>query len=135
MAATFTLEILTPDRAFYSEVIEMVILKTPQGEMGVLAGHIPMVVAVDAGPVRIKKGNEWVEAALTEGFMEIKQDRAIILVDTAEWPDEIDERRAEEAKVRAEERLHNQLSQIEYTRSQAALARAMARLKVRKSLK
>ncbi len=135
MASTFKLEIVTPERLFFSGDVETVVLKTPLGEIGILPGHIPLVAAVAVGPLRIKKDGEWVEAVLTEGFMEIKQDKTIILTDTAEWPDEIDENRAEAARVRAEERLHQQISQIEYIRSQAALSRAMARLRVKRSIK
>lgn len=135
MASTFKLEIVTPERMFFSGDVESVVLKTLQGEIGILPGHIPLVAAVAVGPLRIKKDGEWVEAVLTEGFMEIKQDKTIILTDTAEWPHEIDENRAEEARIRAEERLHQQISQMEYIRSQAALSRAMARLRVKRSIK
>lgn len=134
MASTFVLEIITPERKFFSGEVEMVILKTPEGEMGILQGHVPMVVAVDIGPIKIKKDGEWLEAVLTEGFMEVKQDKTVILTDTAEWPNEIDVNRAKAAKDRAEERLHRQTTQMEYYRSQTALARALARLKVTKIL-
>ncbi len=127
---TFRLEIVTPDRIFYSGEAESVIVSTVTGERGIMKGHIPMVTCVDAGTVKIRNGNDWKEAVITEGFMEIKQDSMVLLTDTAEWPSEIDRNRAEAAKIRAEERLHKQLSQIEYVRSKAAMARAMARLKV-----
>jgi F-type H+-transporting ATPase subunit epsilon len=132
MASTFNLEIVTPERKFFSGEVEMVIFRTPEGEMGVLKNHTPMVVAVAIGLVKIKKDDEWIEAILTEGFMEINQNKTVILTDTAEWPSEVDANRARAAKERAEERLQRQLSQIEYIRSRAALARAMARLKVTK---
>lgn len=132
MASTFNLEIITPQRQFFTGNVEMIIIKTPQGEMGVLHGHIPMVVAIESGPIRILQDGKWLEAALSEGFIEVKQEKAIILADTAEWPEEIDVNRAKAAKERAEERLQRQLSRIEHLRSQAALARALARLKVTK---
>lgn len=135
MANTFFLEIVTPERSFLSENVEMVIVKTPQGELGILAGHIPMVTNVAVGPVQIKKDGKFLEAVMTEGFMEVTQEKTVILVDTAEWPEEIDEKRAEEAMLRAEERLHSHISHMEYTRSQAALARAMTRLKVKKQIR
>lgn len=135
MSATFNLEIVTPDRKFFSGEVEAVIFRTLDGEMGILKGHAPMVVAVAIGPLRIKKDGEWLDAVLTEGFMEIKQDKTIILTDTAEWPNEIDINRANEAKARAEERLQRQLNQVEHMRSQAALARALARLKVSRNIK
>jgi F-type H+-transporting ATPase subunit epsilon len=135
MASTFNIEILTPEKKFFSGEVEMIILKTTEGEMGVLAGHTPMVVAVAVGPIRIKKDNDWLEAVLTEGFMEVKQDKTVILTDTAEWPNEIDINRAKSAKERAEERLQRQLSQVETMRSRVALARALARLKITKQIK
>lgn len=135
VSSAFELEIVTPERKFFSGEVEMVILKTPQGEMGVLKGHTPMVVAIAVGPLRIKKDGEWLEAVLTEGFMEVKQEKTVILTDTAEWPQEVDVNRAKAAKERAEERLQRQLNQAEYIRSQAALARALARLKVSKEIK
>lgn len=129
---TFKLEIVTPERVFLSETVEMVVVKTPQGELGVLAGHIPLVVAIAVGPVKVKKSDgEELTAVLTEGFMEVRQDKTIIFTDTAEWPHEIDANRAEAARKRAEERLAMKQSEVEYIRSQAALSRAMARLKVK----
>jgi F-type H+-transporting ATPase subunit epsilon len=131
MASNFNLEIATPERNFYNDDIEMVVVRTPQGEMGVLPGHEPMVVAIDIGPVRIKKDGQWVEAVLTSGFMEATPERVVILCDTAEWPDEIDVNRAKSAKERAEERLNHKQTKLDYIKSQAALSRAMARLQVK----
>ncbi len=135
MSSEFELEIITPERKFFSGQVEMVILKTTEGEIGILKGHMPMVAAVAVGPIRIKKEGEWIEAVLTEGFMEVKPDKTVILTDTAEWPNEIDINRAKAAMERAEERLQRQLGRIEYMRSQAALARALARLRVTREIK
>lgn len=134
MSSTFYIEILTPDRKFFWGDVETIIVKTPSGELGVLKGHIPMVVVIDIGTIKIKKDGKWIDAVLSEGFMEVKQDSAIILVDTAEWPDEIDVNRAKAAKERAAERLLRRKNQTEYVQSKAAMARAMARLKVKKDL-
>ena len=65
-----------------------------------------------------------------DGFVEIMPEFVVLLADTVEWPDEIDIRRAKEAKERAQERLRQKESQREYYHSKAALSRAMARLKV-----
>ena len=127
---TFFLEVLTPERKFYSAEAEEVIFRTVDGEMGVLAKHAPTVVAVDIGPIRIKAEGKWIEALVTEGFAEIMPNKVVILTDTAEYPEEIDLNRAKAAKARAEEKLQKQLSQIEYVRSKTALARAMARMKM-----
>ena len=135
MASTFNLEIITPERKFFSGEVETVILKTLEGEIGILKGHAQMVIAVAIGPMRIKKDGEWLEAVLSEGFMEITQDKTIILTDTAEWPNEIDTNRAKAAKERAEERIQRQKDNIETVRSRAALARAVARLKITKEIR
>lgn len=129
---TFFLEVLTPDRKFFSGEAEGVVFKSVDGEMGVLARHAPTVAAVSVGPLRINAQGKWIEALVTDGFAEIMPDKVVILVDTAEYPEEIDINRAKSAKDRAQERLQKQLSQIEYTRSKAALSRAMARLKITK---
>lgn len=134
MASTFHLEIATPDRKFFSDTVEMVVVYTPQGELGILPGHEPLLVGVASGPIQIKKDGAWQEAALTLGFMEITQEKTVILCDTAEWPDEIDANRAKAAKERAEEKLVRQLSKLEYIRTQAALHRAITRLKVKKGI-
>ena len=135
MAGTFFLEIVAPDRKFFSGDVEMLILKTPEGEIGILKGHMPMVVAVAIGPIKIVKDGERLEAVVSEGFIEIRQEKTIMLVDTAEWPNEVDINRAKAAAERARERLQSQLSQIEYIRSQAALQRALTRLKVTKEIR
>lgn len=135
MAKTFYLEIDTPTRQFFADAVQRVVLKTPMGEVGVLPGHIPMVIAVSVGPVKIRQNGKWRIAFLSEGFMEVTQERAVIMTDNAEWPEEIDENRAKEAKLRAEERLHRQISKVEYIRSQAALSRAMERLKIKSKMK
>ena len=129
MPGTFPLEIVTPDRKFFSDDVEMVVVKTPQGQIGVMKGHIPMVAAVHIGRAKILKNGELKNAILNSGFMEVTRNGVVILVDTAEWPHEIDVNRALEAKKRAEERLERKLSHIEYQRTQAALSRALARIR------
>ena len=127
--STFNLEIITPERNFFSGEVECVVFKSVDGEMGVLARHAPTVAAVAVGPIRIKADGKWIDAVVTEGFAKIMPDKVVIMTDTAEYPEEIDINRAKAAKDRAQERLQKQLSQLEYMRSKTALARAMARLK------
>ncbi|MDP4153598.1 MAG: ATP synthase F1 subunit epsilon [Bacillota bacterium] len=135
MANNLYLEIITPNKTFYSDYVETLTLTTPNGEMGVLSGHMPLVAAVSIGVIKIKKDGTWLEAYTSEGFMKIEHDKTIIFVDTAEWPEEIDENRALAAAERARERLQRQLSKVEYINSRAALQRAMSRLKVKSGRK
>jgi len=128
MAATFLLEILTPERSFFVDSIVSIIFNTDDGEISIQKGHETGVVTVLPGEVRINKGNKWVTCSVAEGFIEIRPDETIMFTQAAEWPEEIDIKRAERAKERAEERLRQKQSAEEYRRSKIALARAMARL-------
>ena len=102
------------------------------GQYGVQPGHEPVVTALEPGTVRYCVDGTWNEVVVSMGFAEIMPDYAILLVDTAERPDEIDRARAERALERAEERMRQKQSIQEYYRSKAAIARAMARLKASK---
>lgn len=128
---SLNLTIATPEKMFFTGEAEQIIITSTDGEMGVLPGHLPMVVALGAAPIRIQTADGWREAALSGGFAEIETDKVVVMADTAEWPEEIEINRAMEAKTRAEERMQNRLSEIEYLRTQIALQRALARLKVK----
>lgn len=132
MAEKFLLEILTPERSFFVDMIQSIIFNTDDGEMSVQKSHEPMVVTILPGEVRINRDNKWVACSVAEGFIEIRPDETIMFTQTAEWPEEIDIKRAERAKERAEERMRQKQSEEEYRRSKIALARAMARLSLSK---
>ncbi len=128
---TFSLKIIASDRIFYDGRCKNLILPAPDGEKGILANHENMVIAVNVGIAKMQIGEgQWTEIAVGDGFAEIVNNRVTILVDTAERPEEIDIRRAEEAKERAEEQLRQKQSTQEYYQTQASLARAMNRLKL-----
>lgn len=128
---TFGLKIIASDRIFYEGRCRKLILPAPDGEMGILAHHENMVIAVTVGDGRIEvEEGKWLDVALGAGFAEVVNNRVTLLVDTAERPEEIDVRRAEEAKERAEEQMRQKQSIQEYYRTQASMARAMNRLKV-----
>lgn len=128
--STFHLEIVVPDRAFYSDEVQELVVKTPGGEIGILKGHIPMVVAVSIGMIKIKKDDKWINAFVSEGFLEVTADKTVVLADSAEWPEEIDVERAKASEERARKCLSTQLESIEKTKLQAALQRALWRQKV-----
>lgn len=128
--STFFLVVKTPEKTFFSDVAEELVVETPQGQIGILPNHMPMVVSITAGAMKIKQDGVWKEAFLSDGFMDINQSMVVVLADTAEWPEEIDINRAKRAEQRALERLQGQLSHQDFVRSQAALQRALSRLKV-----
>lgn len=129
MAKPFHLEIVSPERIFFTGLAEELVFPSIDGLYGVLAGHEPTVTALQAGELRFKVEGRWQIAAVSDGFVEIMPDYVILLAGTVERPEEIDVNRAKAALERAEERLRQRKSQEEYVRSQAAMARAMARLK------
>ena len=114
MQNTFGLEIYAANRQFFSGRAQSLIIPAEDGQKEFLAHHANMICAI---------------------VVEMINNRAKLFCLTVERPEEIDIRRAEEARDRAEEQLRQQQSIVEYHRSQAALARAMTRLRVTKELK
>lgn len=129
---SFLLRIVTPDRVFYENQVEMAEFNTTEGEVGVLPGHIPLTVIVKPGILTISEADGEKEAALHAGFAEILPDRVMILAEIIEWPHEIDEKRAAAAKERAEERLRSRTPETDLARAETALLRAAARIQVLK---
>ena len=127
----FDLKIITPDRVFYSGKASFLELNTVEGEIGIYKNHIPMTTVLEPGIATItEEGGNKKEAALHTGLMEIVGDRITILAEIAEWPDEIDRNRAQEAKIRAERRLQNDKSNINITRAELALHKALVRIEL-----
>lgn len=126
----FKVKVISPDRIFFEGEADLLELKTSEGDIGILAGHIPLTAVIAPGIMRITKDGEVKEASLLEGFIEILQDRVTILAESCEWPDEIDVNRAKEAKIRAERRLAGGEGDINYTRAEMALRRALIRIEL-----
>lgn len=130
--SSFLLRIITPDRIFYENQVKMVEFNTTEGEIGVLPGHIPLTVIIKPGILNITEGEGDKEAALHAGFAEILPEQVTILAEIIEWPEEIDQERAEAARERAEERLRSRTPETDIARAETALQRAMARINVLK---
>ena len=128
MAEKFKLSIVTPDRQFFNEEAEMVEFNTTEGEIGVYAGHAPLTVIVKPGVLTVTQGETVRNAALHAGFVQILPDEVTILAEIIEWPEEIDQARAEAARQRAEERLAGRDANIDLDRAQVALMRAVTRI-------
>ena len=128
----FHLEIITPDRTFFIGEAQSLVFPSIDGSMGVEGGHEPMATALEPGELRYQVEGTWNCAVVSQGMVEVMPDRVMVLAASAERPEEIDYKRAEAARERAEERLRQHLSMRDYYRSKAALARALARLKAAK---
>ena len=119
---TFLLEVVTPQRLIISEEVEELMAPGQEGYFGVWAGHTPFMTTLKIGELSYTRGRKARFLAVSWGDTEVRPDKTIVLVETAERPEEIDLARAEQAKVRAEERLHHFGDEaIDHARAQAAL--------------
>ena len=125
------LEVIEPSGIFYEGQVAMVEYNTTEGEVGVYPDHIPMTQIIAPGVLRITEQDGQKEAALHSGFVEITQDLVTIMAESVEWPDEIDQKRAEEAKIRAERRLSTEHEGgVDIQRAELALKKALIRLQL-----
>lgn len=130
----YQLKIITPERVMYDKPVRRVIFQTTEGELAVLKGHIPLTAIIESSVFHILPGEgaeqEEVILAVHEGFAEIRPDQVSILTESAEWPEEIDTERAENARKRAEERLKSPSKDIDVARAELALRRSLIRLEI-----
>ena len=126
-----TLQIITPERiVFEEENVESLTVPGADGELTILPQHAALMTALKPGPVVMRRGGEEIDLALSGGFMDVRDDKIILLADTAERSDEIDQARAEEARQRAQELIAGHGTDVDFARAFAALERAQARLRV-----
>ncbi len=125
------LQIITPERVVFAEEdIDSVTLPGSEGEMTILPQHAPLMTELQPGALVFRRSGEETDVALAGGFVEVRDDKVVILADTAERSGEIDAARAEEARQRAVERLAAYEGEIDLAGAMAALDRASARLRV-----
>jgi len=135
MQKNVKLSILTPEKAFFNGEVSQIITETPDGEMGIMAGHMPSIAVISDSLLKVEENGVWRSAALGQGIMNVTSAGIEFFTDTAEWAEDIDVPRSEKALRRAEERLRGSLSHNEYLRTQTAVARATARLKTAQNKK
>jgi len=132
MAAGLKLEITTPTGQVYSKDVDMVTLPGQEGEMGILPMHVPLIALLGEGEIVARRGNEEDRVLVTRGCVEITPNRVAILTVYAIDATAIDEKKAEEARARAEARLKEKLSPEEIALVQASLAHSLAQLKYKR---
>ena len=128
--ATLRLEIVTAERPVYSDEVDVLIAPGILGQLAILPHHAPLMTMLEPGELCFRKGGEETFIAISGGFLEVLQNRAVILADTAERAEEIDAARAETAKQRAQEQLQLHPAGVDLVAAEAALRRSLARLKV-----
>ena len=124
------LDIVTAERVVFSEDVDVVVAPGIEGELGILPHHAPLMTTLKAGELQVRKGGEESSLAISGGFLEVRPDRVIVLADAAERAEEIDLARAEEAKRRVQEQISRHVPGVDMAQAEAALRRALTRLKV-----
>jgi F-type H+-transporting ATPase subunit epsilon len=132
MANTLKLEIVTPDAKIFSDDVDMVTLTGVEGEMGILPQHVPLMTQLCAGEIVAHKGQDTIFLAVGDGFVQVTGDHVAILTDMAIRAENIDEARAEEARLRAESRLKEKITDEEAARIQGALVHATIQLRIKR---
>ena len=131
---TFNVHLLSANRTFYEGECESLVVPAVDGQYGVLAGHSNTITAIVPGKLTFRApGEDEQEAAVSAGIMKIEDGEVLVLADSILRPEEIDEERAEREAAEAKEAMTQKLSIQEYYSAQAQLARAVSKLKIRRS--
>lgn len=131
LPTSLTLEIVTPDRALVTEQVDEVEIPGSEGYFGVLPGHAPLLASLQVGELWYRVGQEKHYLAIAFGFVEVLPDKVTVLAQIAERAEDIDARRAEQAKARAEERIAGpRIPDIDFERARIAMMKSLIRLQV-----
>jgi F-type H+-transporting ATPase subunit epsilon len=131
MPAIFNFEVHTPYRYFYSGKAQAVTLTLADGEIGIYAHHSPFTGVAVTGILRIKESDgNWRAAFVSGGILEVKEHKNVLMVDCAEWPEDIDKERALQSKEQAEKVLSDTNLKFETEKAKEKLRRSEYRLKV-----
>ena len=122
------LEIVTPEKQLFTGPVDAVTVPANTGYLGILPGHAPLLAELGIGEISYKTGNSIEYLSCSWGFVEVLPDRVVLLAQTAEAASEIDLKRAEEAKARAEKLLLSKDPNIDFARAQLAMMRAISRI-------
>ena len=129
------LDIVTPEKKFFSGEVDNVYLPGTEGELGILPGHVPLVTGIEPGELRYAANGQVEELAIGAGFLEVSQEKVTVLTDLAVTDTEIDEAKVEEAMQRAEEslsKIDQSANAEEVAALQGAIAKSMAQLKLKR---
>ncbi|MGZ9586316.1 F0F1 ATP synthase subunit epsilon [Paenibacillus marinisediminis] len=132
--STYMLEIVTPEHKVFAQEVDMISVKGVEGELGIMAGHIPLVTPLQIAPMKIKTEGKEHWLAIHGGFLEVRSDKVVVLAESAEMPEEIDLERAKAAKIRAEQRIsmadRSKRDSVDFRRAELSLQRAVTRIRV-----
>ena len=127
--ANLRIEIVTAESVVYEDDVEIVVIPGVEGQLGILPHHAPLLTALQPGELVVRKEGEETAIAVSGGFVQVLDDKVIVLADSAERAEEINEERAQEAMRRAQERLQDRTEDMNLERALASIRRAQSRLK------
>lgn len=123
------LQVITAERVTFEGEVDIVVAPGALGQLGILPGHAPLLTSLGVGTLLARAGAEEVVMALSGGFLEVRDNRVVVLAEAAERADEIDVARAEAARARALARLKEARTPQESLLAAQALQRSLIRLK------
>lgn len=136
MATPIHCDIVSAETEIFSGLVELLVAPGVEGDLGILYGHAPLLTSIEAGPIRLKKQSGEEEIYFVSGgFIEVQPHAVTVLADTALRAHDMDEAAAMEAKKQAEQALHNQTGDIDYSRAAAQLAEAAAQLRTLQAIR
>ena len=127
---TLHLEVITPDAAVLHEDVDFVLVRALDGDLGIMPNHAPLIASLSIWPLCYDKGGKRQYVTVASGFLEVHDNTVTVITPASEKPEDIDVDLAKSAEKRAEDRLAAHVADIDTTRAEAALQRALRRLDV-----
>ncbi len=127
--ATIRLEVVTTEKMLYSDDVDMILAWGVEGQLGILPHHAPLMTMLQPGDLVFRKAGKEESLLISGGSLEVRPDKAVVLVDACERAEEIDAARAEAAKERAQKALRTATREVDAAAAEAALRRSLARLR------
>ncbi len=135
MATPFQLTVITPEKTFFDGTTTQMIVRTTEGDIGILANHTSLVASLPSGPMKIMQDNgEYRLAALSSGLIKVGSNSVHIFADAVEWADEIDIEWAKRSEENAKQRIAAKKSERDFNLAELKLKRALNRINVHNSL-
>jgi F-type H+-transporting ATPase subunit epsilon len=135
MAAPFQLKVITPEKTFFEGETTQMIVRTTEGDIGILANHTSLVASLPSGPLKIMQDNgEYRLAAVSAGLIKVGGNKVNIFADAVEWADEIDIEWAKRSEENAKQRIAAKKSERDFDLAELKLKRALNRINVHNSL-
>ncbi len=131
MAASFSLSVVTPEKVFFDGETTQIIVRTTDGDIGILANHTSLVADLPSGPLKVRQENgSWRTAAISTGLLKVGGNKVSILANAVEWADEIDVEWAKRSEEDARRRLQEKQDKHELDLAELKLMRALNRISV-----